>query len=1284
MRLKKIILCGFKSFADKTEFEFGNGVTVVVGPNGCGKSNIVDAVKWVLGEQSAKSLRGGQMMDVIFNGANTRKSMGVAEVALVFENTQGMLNSDTDEVIVTRKLYRSGESEYLLNKKTCRLRDVREMFMDTGIGADAYSIIEQGKVEVLLQASKQDRRAIFEEAAGISRYKVRKKEALRKLDRTEQNMLRLTDVIAELEKRLRSIRYQAGKARNYQTYSTRLKQLRLKQFMADYHKLQNQTANEKEHLAGIQDELIGVTSATEKAQAKLSLLDHEMDQVEQEVRNNENHLLEYTSEIRTQQDRIESGHRRCDELSEAIGTSRQRLSTLEQQVHQFDKQIQDIQEELDQTQKALESQQSEIQSLQESRQQRALEINEYRAQREDEKSGLLDIVRRTAQLHNEINTFDFKQNDLSGQRERLSSRSGKISTELEGYLTERLRWQGQLENIEKLLSDSQEQLDSNREQLSQVSHNHLACTENLAAAKEYRSGLISRKQVLSDLEAQLEGVDQGVKHILKAKSENSDNFYYAKAMVAELLRADVEYAAIIEAALGDRSQYLVATSSQAVLEDSENLQELPGRVHMICLDRLPAYSNGYDFSVHPEVQAKAVELVAVAPENERLAWHLLGKTIVVDTIDSAMRLAQVAPPGYRWVTLAGEILEPDGTVHLGPQVTQSGLISRKSELRQLDTSLSEADDRITELQNQHQQFANQADHLEKNLQNLRTAIYETNTEKVHATHQIEQLTHDINRLKEEQPLIASEIAGIEDQIQEAVRLQDVSRKDLVDLETVNNQRQDRINNLDEAIEQLEADDQIVMEKITDLKVSIGQTQQKRLDLQDRLASINSQQQQYRHNINTLQTDLSNAQESFNNSERRILTAESQISQLFLSRQQVQDSNVSLRSKRDEIHDEKEQLAAETARQLHKREELQEQLHNVQMKLNEHQLRIENLAQRAREDIGLDVDYQYRRIQAIRRGEPVPEPPQVVQMVQQEQESSAEGEYAEGKQAEGEHAEGESAEKTDEQVESQQAKQSAEQARVAQQAQAQQEAQAIQDQEDIELLEHPEQIDWDTVATEIEDLRRKIDRLGNINLDAISEQEELEERHEYLTNQAKDLQDSARQLQELISTINRESEERFRSNFETIRDNFMDLFRKLFGGGRADIVLEDPEDILECGIEIVARPPGKQLQSISLLSGGEKTMTAVALLMAIFKSKPSPFCLLDEVDAALDEANVERFNLVVQDFLSGSQFVIITHSRRTMSIADVIYGVTMQEQGVSKKVSVRFGQDEDTETDAAVA
>ena len=1235
---------GFKSFADKTEFEFGSGITVIVGPNGCGKSNVVDAIKWVLGEQSAKSLRGGNMMDVVFSGTNKRKSMGMAEVALEFGNTQGIISDDLNEIKVTRRLYRSGESEYLLNDNACRLKDIRELFMGTGIGADAYSIIEQGRVEQLLQTNKTDRRAIFEEAAGISKYKARRKEATRKLDRTEQNLLRLTDVVSEIDKSLRSIKYQAGKARHYQTYSARLNDLRLHKVMFDYHQVVVKTEKTSERLIDTQARLEQSAVTANDVQVRLDELLGIIEAALGEVRQAENKLLESTGQIENQTDRISHDGARCTELLEQIAKARVQNQSLAEQKNQLQQEVDVDQENIEAAQAELAVKQSELETLQNARQEEAMQLVENRAQLEDEKSGLFDIVRRTAQLHNDIKACDVRVNSLEGQKERLSDRSGQISTEVEEQVSVRVQLSGKLDELASLLTTSREQLELQRKNLAALDGQRAQNSENLSTAKEYRSGLISRQQILGDLESKLEGVDQGVQQILKTRRENPEAFTYIKGMVAELISADVSYASIVDSALANQAQYLVASTTKAVLADSETLNELRGRVQMICLDAIDKPSGvEYIFSGYPEVKGMLIDYVQYDAEFELLAKHLLGKTVLVEHLVAAVKLKQVAPADYRFVTLSGETIECDGTTHIGPQTSQLSLVSRKSEIRQIEDNLIEVETRIEDLTNSSAQMAGQADHLDNSLQALRTSIYENNTEEVQAKSRVEQVEETLHRLEQEQPLVASEIAEYREQIEEAFRQQTESQSGLGDLEENQHLHQSRIESFEEMILSLEARDQLLGEQLTETKVTVGQMAQGRLALYAKIKRIESQQQQLNINVEALAREILHFEENHKQAELNILTAESKIAELYLIKEQAQSVAGEFGEQASTAQGEKDQLKQQSQEIFEAREALQEKLHSLEMKLNEARLKRETLMQRAMEELELDLVARYDTILAAKQTAL-----EIPEAVASDFENENRGDEIEVEVNIADESSESDAGESDETS-----------------AEAPEESHVEYDLDNL---------DFEAVAIEIDELKKKISRLGNVNLDAIGEQAELEQRSEYLNEQATDLQDSKNQLEALIDELNDVSRVQFKQSFDQIKVHFSELFRKLFGGGRAEVILEDIEDLLECDIEIVARPPGKQLQSISLLSGGEKTMTAVALLLAIFKSNPSPFCILDEADAALDEANNERYNLVIKEFLDTSQFIVITHSRRTMSIGDTLYGVTMQERGVSKKVSVRFADD----------
>ncbi|MBN2064718.1 MAG: chromosome segregation protein SMC [Sedimentisphaerales bacterium] len=1186
MKLKKIVVCGFKSFADKTEFDFGDGITVIVGPNGCGKSNVVDAVKWVLGEQSAKSLRGNQMLDVIFNGSGTRKPMGFAEVTLVFSNEDRLFSADYDEIAITRKLFRSGESQYKVNGKNARLKDIKDMFMGTGLGSNAYSIIEQGRVTQLLQAPKEERRAIFEEAAGISKYKARKKETLRKLERTEQNMLRLHDIIAELDKQLRAIKIQAGKARNYQSYTTRLNELRLNQYLSDYRKLQQSAEVVKEKIITIQDEIIVLSTEIETRGARLSVLEHESGEVDQEIRQGENQLMQLTSRIGQQQDRIEMGHRRCEEIQTMLQQNNKRIDELRRQSQLLAQQMSEAQEQVDNFQGDLDDRQLRLNELQGERAQQAMELNEYRSQLDDEKSGLMDIVRQTARLHNEINAIDIRCDNLNNQKDRLLGRADVIRQEMQDLLSRKAAFNDKAQQIAVVQESCAAQLEEKRQQLAAVSQQRLECAEELSTAREDRSGLQSRKNLLQDMEAKWEGVDKGVKSILTARKENADNYYYVRGLAAELIRSEVKYAAIVEAALGAAAQNLVVSDSGELLKDQERLGKLAGRVFMTCLDLVSGQTGMPELKADSRILARVSELVTEPDDCRGLAQSLLGQTLLVNDLADAVALSKEMGASWQFVTAKGELLGADGTIAIGAQIAGSGLISRKSELRELDGLLVQATELIASLEQRNQQLDSQTEHLEKNLQDLRTAVYEARTEEVEVRGNLDRIEQNIKRLSQEEPLIASEIAMLETQVASSLETQENGRRQLDDLNRLNSERQSRVEFLDEQISALEARDNEFVEQITNLKVELGQMRQRDLAMRDKIASLRSQVQMADHNMQTLQRDLDNADSNYQETQRSILQAENQISELFGQRQSLQEQVKTQRDRFEELTAERKELATVIRESEHRHNECQQQLHSLQLSYNENRLRCENIVQRAMEEMTLNLEEQLASVEV-------------------------------------------------------------------------------------------QEMDWDAVNEEIKDLKQKIGRLGNINLGAIEEQDELEGRVENLNKQYIDLDDARKQMEELIEKINVESTELFRKSFEAIRVNFSELFRKLFGGGRAEVILENPDDILESTIEIIARPPGKQPRSITQLSGGEKTMAAVALIMAIFKSKPSPFCLLDEVDAALDEANVERFNTVVQEFLTESQFVIITHCRRTMSIGDVIYGVTMQEQGVSKKVSVRFDHyDED--------
>ena len=1209
MRLKKLIVHGFKSFADRTEFTFNSPITCIVGPNGCGKSNVVDAIKWVLGEQSAKSLRGEAMMDVIFNGCATRKPGGMAEVVLVFSNPKRddgtrILNLDVDEVSVGRRLFRDGASEYVVNNQNARLRDVRELFLDTGVGVDAYSVIEQGKVDLLLQSNPQERRLIFEEAAGISKYKARKKESQRKLERVDQNLLRVNDIVAEVEKRLRGARIQAGRARTYQEYSQRLNELRLSYALREYHVQAKQLVDLETSQGEVESRVIQTADDLKAKQEGLSV--HRVD-------------LQAGMEQRQQLDRsLAQARSSLEQVRQRQGFCRQQLEQMAEQLEASADDQSDTQERLAAVIESLEqetrtlaeltgslnNERVSIEKTMQAFKEGQLQLNALNAQIEQHKAGILDMMRRLAQVNNRLGAIEIERRNLASQHERLTGRSQAIAGELQGLDEKKGQFNEQLGQVLEEISTRQAGMEQKKQEAQNLSKQVAELTRAMGEAREHRSALMSRHKMLQDLEDRREGVAEGVKAVLKQREQK---FPFIRGLVADVLRVDVEHVRVIEAALDGRDQWLLGANSAAAIGALEALAALSGRVSIVCGDCLPADAPMYDWNRQSRPVRVASDLVQVEPADAPLVRHLLGRTMVVDTLEDAYGLQKEGPGGYRFVTSAGEVVDADGTLRVGKMSELTGILSRRTELLAVMQHIVEAEKLIEQLTQQVAEGSAQAKQLEADMNTLRNDVYQLNSQKVELTSQIAQINDRQHALRREQPLVERELDMLGEQGDSLQLEQEKLSVQAREMELQQTAHQQAIEQSTGRLQDLGMELQKLSEQLTAARVALGQIQEKQLA---------SQQQVQRQSA--ARVELSQQIERIARSIEAIHSRQHTVQQEL---EEAQGQDQELQQRQQELKVELEEVSQQVAHLMQTVKQLDGQveevrvahaeaerlLHGLQMQVGELRVRVETLVQRTLEELQLDLPAKYRE---------------------------AAGEDGDGYQ--------------------------------------------------------PAEIDWTEVADEIKHLRDKLQRLGNVNLDSIVEQDELEARQKFMAVQVADLTSSKKQLEDLIEEINKASSERFETTFNAVREHFQGMFRKLFGGGKADIYLETelldqtPQigsdgqplppkrvDVLEAGIEIIARPPGKQPVSISQLSGGEKTMTCVALLLSIFKSKPSPFCILDEVDAALDEANNQRFNLIVQEFLSQSQFIVITHSKRTMQIADTLYGVTQQEHGISKRVAVRF-------------
>jgi len=1211
MRLKKLIVQGFKSFADRTEFVFDSAITGIVGPNGCGKSNVVDAFKWVLGEQSAKSLRGDAMLDVIFNGAANRKPAGMAEVVLVFDNPKRQdntraLNLDVDEVHVGRRLFRDGASEYQLNTQTARLKDIRELFFDTGVGVDAYSVIEQGRVSLLLESNPQERRLIFEEAAGISKFKARKKETQRKLERVDQNLLRVTDIVEEVEKRLRSVKMQAGRARTYQEHSQRLSELRLTHAIQEYHTHHAQRSELNTARDDAQFQLDDVAGDLAQRQNELAIRRADFDALSSKRQQCEYELVQAGAALQSARQRQQYARQQLAQMTEQLEAFASDQSALQTKLEEMSQSLDAETLNLQQLTESLEAQRGEIDKWQQTFRDDQLELNAANQEVEQQKAAILDLMRRLSAVSSRLGAIEIERKNIAQQQTRLTERRSVVLGETELLETQRAQTQTALDEALSHIAEQQAQLDARRDESAQLSRQIAQIGQQLGAAREHRSGLQSRQKLLKDMEAKREGVSEGVKSVLRQRDQK---FSFVHGLVADVLRVDIEHAHVIEAALDGKDQFLLAANLEAAIACREALDELEGRVNILTPPpEEPGEIAAYDWNVHPCKIRLAIDLVKFEPADAAVARHLLGRTIVVDSLEDAQMLRKEGPVGYRFVTTAGQVLEPDGTLRAGPLTAAMGLLSRRSELEALTQQIAEVDGRIEQLTTLITESNTTAKGLEEQQNVLRAEVYRANTTKVELTSRLAQNQDKQSALRREAPVLDRELQTLADQLEKLVAEESDLKIKLNSMEADQTHRQQRVEELMDDQKRLAEELRQTGEQLTAARVALGQAQEKQLASRQQVQRQTAAKAELSQQIERIVKSAEAITARHGDVEFELAEAQTVEAAQLAAQQQLSARAAALASEVAEMGEAVKVMSGQVESLRGEHIEREQTLHNLQLKLGEVTVRLETLVARTMEELQLDLPAKYDALSTD--GGPG---------------------YQSG------------------------------------------------------------DTDWDVVANEIKELRDKIHRLGNVNLDAIGEQDELEQRQQFLATQLNDLTSSKKQLEELIDAINSESSARFEQTFNAVREHFQGMFRKLFGGGKADIYLETeletaPEmgpdgqplpakkiDLLDAGIEIIARPPGKQPVSISQLSGGEKTMTCVALLMSIFKSKPSPFCILDEVDAALDEANNQRFNLIVQEFLEQSQFIIITHSKRTMQIADVLYGVTMQEQGVSKRVSVKFDQ-----------
>ena len=1233
MRLARITLCGFKSFADRTEFTFEDPVTGVVGPNGCGKSNIVDAIRWVLGERSAKSLRSKEMQDVIFAGSAARAPAGMASVILTFTNPllehpiepayADRVLADADEetgpagsmlvrggprtrplpldaetVDVERRLSRDGQSRYLINGVRARLRDIRELFLDTGVGADAYSIMEQGKIDSMLMSAPTERRVIFEEAAGVAKFKLRRVEAQRKLDRAETNLIRAREQLDSTERRLKAVRTQAAKARKFRELDARLRGLRLALSLAQYDGLRARLDGLTSRLQGLETERRRAVESLESVEAQKQDAELARHDLTARSRTLETDAERAEHEARHAAQRRELTERALAETTTQITEERARSRALEEagvaaaaEADRLDARAAELESLVREAESALETDADARTALQASQ----IDLRELLAQKQ---SAATDASRELASLSAQAEAEEARGHTLMGEIERLDRATLEKTGERDGLDAARA-------GAETLAQGHRERITRARAELADLDERAAALSEDqcrlggrVASIERRRIGLDSRRQTLREMVHAHAGLGEGALEALRRRdAEGADGpFVNILAPLAELIETDAHHARAVEAALGRDLGALVARSFSPAL--ARAAADLPGRI--VFLDSSAPSDAGAEKAGPSEstgAPAGAVRLdrLVRCEESVRpLVRRLLGSVFLAPSLGEAQRL-------FDGPLTRATIVTPDGEARSYGRLLSggsgsddgAGMLQRRAELHALDCELATLDKAIEEGRRALGEVDEQAAQINESRVASQRRVADAERSLLAEENRLERIDADRARVERDIALLASDTTERTDALADAEqraaaftdrrdKLAALVRELQQETEAIARESDDLARRLDDAAERLAAARVLVTRRSEQLRSVCGEAGRRRREAEDSARDA-------QRAAASLCTREAHAQDLARVIEESEQTRAASSGQARASRSALAEIAGSI----PEAERACEELAQRVAGERDHARIVERDWNAVELSRRELEVRRESLEDRAREDLGVELPEElpeFRTLLACADVTP---------------------------------------------------------------------------------------IDEDETAQEIDALRTAIGRLGNVNLDAIDEETRIEQRNETLIRQVADLDSARERLGALIQRLSDASRQRFRAVFETIRENFTSqtgMFRKLFGGGRAELrLIPDEEtgqiDWLESGVEIIATPPGKKPRTINLLSGGEKTMTAVALLMSIFQSKVSPFCLLDEVDAALDDANVERFCGILREFLDRSHFIIVTHNRRTMQFTDRLYGVTMQERGVSRRVSV---------------
>lgn len=1183
MQLKKLEIQGFKSFADKTEVLFLDGVTTIVGPNGSGKSNISDAIKWVLGEQSAKNLRGTKMEDVIFAGTQARKKVGFAEVSMYLDNSDGELPVEFSEVVVTRRVYRTGESNYLINGTECRLKDIQELFMDTGLGKDGYSIVSQGKIDEILSSKSDERRHIFEEASGIVKYRTRKDEATRKLENTENTLVRVTDIITEIENTIGPLEKKAEVAKEYLKLRDELKNLDIKIFIKSVDKNTESLKKLEDTIDVLKNDILAEESKSSQIEVEKQALKEEILKISEEIEKAKDkyYLVEtetekLNSKIEILNASIDTSNQNVERLRSEISEDSEKIELLKAEIEKRIKKRDSMSESKIKFETELLEKQNELEKMMATLDNRGLEIENLKKQIDvqmEEKYELRETISSISATMdaNEKQIDEKKKQEEKNitQKDGLNAHKNDIYLELTNKSSELKKV---VENYDNLIKKIEE-ADINIENISKSSSSLNQDIMTLKAKLNY----------MLNLDAENEGYNKSVKAVLDFAKLNNDLEVYGS--IASLISTDEKYEYAIEIALGGFLQNVVVESDKKAKELISYLNEnLLGRVTFLPLDSIVKVDtiNSSKLSKFDGFIGVASQLIKFDSKYKKVIDLALNNTIVVDSIDNAIYISKKLKNTLRIVTLSGELISTTGSLTGGKTKNKSaGLIGRQEKITTLKNVISKKEEEYLKFKNEINSFKKEKEEIEKSLEEIALKKDNLNIEVATFTEKYENIKKDIERIENQKENSTKLLESLKQENEKI--LEDIKQKEerISIIDKDNKSKQEIIDEYARFNKEKQKEIDFLNEDVVNLKISLS-------SFDESVASIDEMKEKIEQDILNFENGIVKKKEQIENSSKSVVENLKEIEQIKEDIKEKSKFKIeflgytdSLKNKKHEKESVQEKLNNDTIENVKKQEKLKQEIEKVEARKIKFNIEIENLKNKMWEDYEITISNARSLAESIN-------------------------------------------------------------------------------------------IEEKDIVKKADKIRKSIKDLGEVNVSAIEEYKNTKERYDFITKQKTDLEETKSKLNNLINNMTSIMKQQFTKQFKIITENFNETFKELFGGGKAELKLADESNILTCGIEIEVQPPGKKLQNMMLLSGGERALTATALLFAILKMKSPPFCILDEIEAALDDVNVHRFAEYIKKYSKKNQFIVITHRKGTMEVASSVYGITMQEYGISKVVSMKLG------------